>query len=404
MMAAGGSADDEAQRHRQRARRAERMAAAWERGAEGERRVAETLSALPHTFAIFHDLRLPAPSKANVDHVVVGPNGIVAIDTKNYSHPVTVGKGKGSDTLWTGRYPMRKELGACAWEAAVVSDLIGYPVDPMMCLIAPSEPARAFDFAGIRVCTPSSLVDEVKARRLGPVDVALATAAIERMFGASPEVRRALPPPAAPNPPVGAATAPGAPARQPTLRALARLADSRLVRFAAAGAALLVFVSVLPAVVGMISQASGNAASDVAERVLERAQVTTTTAEESTQATSPPTTATTTAPPTTVPEIGSPPAVDVVLTCPSPGAAWQMSWVWPGDPPDGAAGYMIRTRQGDGPLFTGSGAGWFSPDGTPPPIEVQSGTSFTIVTDYVDGRSQVVGRTEELFVAPLDDC
>ena len=78
--------------------------------------------------------------------------------------------------------------------------------------------------------------------------------------------------------------------------------------------------------------------------------------------------------------------------------------MWPGELPAGAVGYMVRTRRGDGPVYTHSWAGWFSADDPPRPIETSAGTSFTIITDYIDGRSQVVGRTEELFVAPTTAC
>lgn len=404
-MSAGGSAEEQARRHRERARRAERQAEAWEKGAEGERRVAEKLRDLPPEFVVFHDLRLPAPSKANVDHVVVGPNGIVAIDTKNYSHPVSRGTGKGSDTLWTGRYPMRKELAACSWEAAAVSDLVGYAVEPMMCLIAPSVPSQAFDFDEIRICTPTSLVEEVRARAIEPVDVAAAVAAIEQAFGAVSETRHPAPPSKPKRVVPAASSRTNAPSWRPVARALLSALDSQLFRVAAAGLGLLVLISSLPAATSWLSSTMSDAALDAAESARERAQARTTDAQESAASTVAATlVADSTSPPTTFPEIGAPPAVDVVLTCPSPGSKWQLSWVWPGDLPEGAVGYMVRTRRGEGPIYTHSWAGWFSPDDPPRPIDTSAGTSFTIITDYIDGRSQVVGRTEELFVAPVAEC
>ena len=78
-MAAGGSAEERARELRDEARRLEREAAQWERGAEGERRVAAVLDRLPADFVVFHDLQLPG-SKANVDHLVIGVGGIWSID------------------------------------------------------------------------------------------------------------------------------------------------------------------------------------------------------------------------------------------------------------------------------------------------------------------------------------
>jgi hypothetical protein len=52
-------------------------ALAWQRGAEGERHVARLLEPLVQAgWGFSHDLRVPG-SKANVDHVVVGPPGRV---------------------------------------------------------------------------------------------------------------------------------------------------------------------------------------------------------------------------------------------------------------------------------------------------------------------------------------
>lgn len=57
---------------------------AWKTGAEGERRVAEVLAAATGVEAM-HDLRMPGTSKANIDHIAVGPAGIYVIDAKKSS-------------------------------------------------------------------------------------------------------------------------------------------------------------------------------------------------------------------------------------------------------------------------------------------------------------------------------
>jgi hypothetical protein len=57
---------------------------AWRRGAEGERQVARLLEPLVQQgWGVQHDLRVPG-SKANIDHVVIGPPGVFVIDAKNY--------------------------------------------------------------------------------------------------------------------------------------------------------------------------------------------------------------------------------------------------------------------------------------------------------------------------------
>ena len=49
----------------------------------GEKVVADSLDTLPQDYFVFNDVNLPK-SQGNIDHVVVGPNGIFVIETKNY--------------------------------------------------------------------------------------------------------------------------------------------------------------------------------------------------------------------------------------------------------------------------------------------------------------------------------
>ena len=57
---------------------------AWRRGAAGERHTARLLDPLErHGWAVLHDLALPG-SRANIDHLVIGPGGALVIDSKHY--------------------------------------------------------------------------------------------------------------------------------------------------------------------------------------------------------------------------------------------------------------------------------------------------------------------------------
>jgi Nuclease-related domain len=59
-------------------------AVGWRRGATGERRTARLLSQLErHGWAILHDLAVPG-SRANIDHLAIGPGGVFVIDSKQY--------------------------------------------------------------------------------------------------------------------------------------------------------------------------------------------------------------------------------------------------------------------------------------------------------------------------------
>jgi Nuclease-related domain len=99
-------------------------AVAWRRGAAGERRTARLLEPLErHGWAILHDLALPG-SRANLDHLVIGPGGVFAIDSKQYRGRLqldAVGK------LWHGRYPLAPALRAASWEADRAAQVLPDP-------------------------------------------------------------------------------------------------------------------------------------------------------------------------------------------------------------------------------------------------------------------------------------
>lgn len=54
---------------------------AWERGAVGEELMARRLTDLPDTFRVLHDRRIRG-TRANIDHIVIGPTGVWVIDAK----------------------------------------------------------------------------------------------------------------------------------------------------------------------------------------------------------------------------------------------------------------------------------------------------------------------------------
>lgn len=67
--------------------KAEKEMAAWKRGLEGEVIVGRTLAEdLPDSFRIIHDLNTQF---GNMDHVVIGPTGVFAVETKNWRGMVT---------------------------------------------------------------------------------------------------------------------------------------------------------------------------------------------------------------------------------------------------------------------------------------------------------------------------
>jgi len=59
----------------------------WFLGRKGESAVTETLKSLPDDYVVLNDIVLP-DRKGNVDHMLIGPNGVFVIETKNYSASV----------------------------------------------------------------------------------------------------------------------------------------------------------------------------------------------------------------------------------------------------------------------------------------------------------------------------
>ena len=99
-------------------------AVAWRRGAAGERRTARLLGPLErHGWAVLHDLAVPG-SRANMDHLVIGPGGVFVIDSKQYRGRLQLDS---SGRLWHGRYPLAPALRAVSFEADLAAQVLTDP-------------------------------------------------------------------------------------------------------------------------------------------------------------------------------------------------------------------------------------------------------------------------------------
>ena len=95
-------------------------------GARGEERVAAILRSLPDGYHVFNDF---VAGRHHVDHVVVGPAGVYAVETKNWRGMVTVEDGR---VLVDGRLPDRSPLVQARREADAVKaelKIIGWDGD-----------------------------------------------------------------------------------------------------------------------------------------------------------------------------------------------------------------------------------------------------------------------------------
>jgi hypothetical protein len=99
-------------------------AVAWQRGAAGERRTARLFGQLErHGWAVLHDLAVPG-SRANLDHLVIGPGGVFVIDSKQYRGRLQLDR---SGRLWHGRYPLAPILRAVSFEADKAAQVLPDP-------------------------------------------------------------------------------------------------------------------------------------------------------------------------------------------------------------------------------------------------------------------------------------
>jgi hypothetical protein len=132
-------------------------AVAWRRGAAGERRTARLLGPLQRQgWAVLHDLSVPG-SRANLDHLVIGPGGVFVIDSKQYRGRLQLDP---SRRLWHGRYPLVPALRAVSFEADQAAQVLPDPdvvVVPVMAVHGSQVPGGKVVMNGVPV---------VSARRL----------------------------------------------------------------------------------------------------------------------------------------------------------------------------------------------------------------------------------------------
>ena len=116
------------------------------RGEKGERIVAQAIDRdlLPLGYTVFHDLLFERNGKKfNIDHLLIGPNGIFAVETKNYSKPA---KGEprvvydGQNLTWSGRIRKNEDRQAIAAASAAseyLEEVTGakWFVKPVLCAV-----------------------------------------------------------------------------------------------------------------------------------------------------------------------------------------------------------------------------------------------------------------------------
>ena len=117
---------------------------AWKRGAAGESKLGAAIAEVPQARAL-HDRRVRG-TRGNVDHIVVAPAGVFAVDAKLYRGVIRV-RDQGTlfqpdDRLYVGGRDRSRLAEDMAWQVAViqrvlasVSEFASVPVQPVLCFV-----------------------------------------------------------------------------------------------------------------------------------------------------------------------------------------------------------------------------------------------------------------------------
>jgi Nuclease-related domain len=129
---------------------------AWEIGASGEEAVGRILERLePDGFRTIHDRKIPG-SRANIDHIVVGPTGVFVVETKSYEGRVRVNWGR----LMVGSWNKSQFIDQVKREAAAVEPLVApIGVTPLICFYRGDLGWELFPtrLDGVRILGPHKL-------------------------------------------------------------------------------------------------------------------------------------------------------------------------------------------------------------------------------------------------------
>jgi hypothetical protein len=147
-------------------------AGAWRRGARGERRTARRLCPLVRAgWTVLHDLAIPG-SRANGDHLLIGPPGVFLVDSKAWHGTITLAV---DGSAWHNGHPLDKTLATVSWEAQQLATALGAPVFPMLCVHDTQVPWGEVYVDNVPVLTPAKLLALLRAlpAHLGEVGVML---------------------------------------------------------------------------------------------------------------------------------------------------------------------------------------------------------------------------------------
>jgi hypothetical protein len=147
----------------------------WLRGAAGEVATARVVARLPaRRWVVWHDLRVPG-SRANLDHLLIGPTGVWVVDTKTTRAVARAGW----RTVRLGEWLL--DTGPVAWEAEVIADYLDVPTRPLVVVHGAGLRRRGGRCGGVPVVPIESLTRRLRRgrRRLNRAEIANLAARVD---------------------------------------------------------------------------------------------------------------------------------------------------------------------------------------------------------------------------------
>ena len=147
------------------------------KGARGEEKVSEILRNLPDSYHVFNDFTV---GRNHIDHVVAGPGGVFAIETKFWDGKVTVEDGH---VLLDGQLPDRSPLNQAVREATIVRNALvaaGWNgiVTPVVAFASDSFTAHRANLRGTIIINSNELRKSFETDR-----VVIPPAELDRLVG-----------------------------------------------------------------------------------------------------------------------------------------------------------------------------------------------------------------------------
>ena len=147
------------------------------KGARGEEKVSGILESLPESYHVFNDF---AVGRNHIDHVVAGPGGVFAIETKFWNGKVTVEDGH---VLLDGQLPDRSPLSQAVREATLVKNALvaaGWSgtVTPVVAFASDSFTAHRANLKGTVIINSNELRSSFDTER-----VVIPPAELDRLIG-----------------------------------------------------------------------------------------------------------------------------------------------------------------------------------------------------------------------------